>query len=362
MSNYRFILSGGGTGGHIYPAIAIGTGLQAAFPSARFLFVGAKGKMEMEKVPQAGFQIQGLWISGLSRKLSLQLFLFPIKLLLSLCHSFYILSRFKPHLVIGTGGYASAPLLKMAQLMGLPTLIQEQNSYAGVTNKWLSKKANAICVAYPQMESFFPSHSLKLTGNPIRKSICETLPETKVAIAFFDLNPNAPVLLILGGSQGAKRINEFVFSQLSFFKEKGVQLIWQCGSLYYDQYRHLDNEQLRVLDFINEMPMAFAAATMAISRAGAGAVSELMVARVPTIFIPSPNVAEDHQTKNAASVVALKAGYMVKESDLEAQFKTQFERLSELSARKKMQKAMELLAKPKAVEEIILEIKNILKA
>ena len=362
MSSYKFILSGGGTGGHIYPAIAIAQGLEQAYPNASFLFVGAKGKMEMEKVPQAGYAIKGLWISGLSRKISLDLLIFPFKLIWSLWQSLFILMRFRPDLVIGTGGYASAPLLKMAQWLGFPTLIQEQNSYAGVTNKWLSARAKAICVAYPNMAKYFPENSLVYSGNPIRAGIQLELPPKEKGLLEFNLQPELPVLLVLGGSLGAKRINAFVASQLPYFESQGIQLLWQCGALYYDQYKDVQSNTVQLFDFITNMPLAYTAANYVISRAGAGAVSELMLVGKPAFFIPSPNVAEDHQTKNAEAVVAMGAGEMIREADLENNFKTVFESIiKDLALQSSMREAMQKMAKPEATETIVKTIEKIIE-
>lgn len=362
MGSYKFILSGGGTGGHIYPAIAIAQGLEKAYPNASFLFVGAKGKMEMKKVPEAGYAIKGLWISGLSRKLSVALLVFPFKLVWSLWQSFFILLRVRPDLVIGTGGYASAPLLKMAQWLGFPTLIQEQNSYAGVTNKWLSKKAKAICVAYPNMEKYFPETALVYSGNPIRAGIQHELPPKEKGLMEFNLQSNLPVLLVLGGSLGAKRINAFIASQLSYFDSQGIQLLWQCGALYYDEYKSFQSDKVQLFDFISNMPLAYAAADYVISRAGAGAVSELMLVGKPALLIPSPNVAEDHQTKNAAAVVAMGAGKMIQEADLENNFQGVFESVTkDLALQSSMGDAMQKMAKPHATDTIVKTIKKIIE-
>ena len=237
MKPYRLIVSGGGTGGHIYPALAIATVFKQQFSTAEILFVGAKGKMEMEKVPKAGFDIKGIWISGFQRSLSIRNLLFPLKVLISLMHSYFIIKKFKPTLVIGTGGFASGPLLKMAQWLKLPTLIQEQNSYPGITNRILSKKADKICVAYQDMERFFPSNKICLTGNPIRPIMIDNTITNSKARLFFNLNPNQDTLVVIGGSLGARRINELIADQIEFFKSHSLQLIWQCGSLYYDQYK-----------------------------------------------------------------------------------------------------------------------------
>ncbi len=324
MGNYKFILSGGGTGGHIYPAIAIANELAQRFPEAEFLFVGARDKMEMEKVPQAGYKIKGLWISGLQRKLSLKNLMFPVKLISSLIKAARIVSRFKPDVVIGTGGFASGPVLKMASLKGIPCVLQEQNSYAGITNKLLAAKAAKICVAYDGMDTFFPAEKIVKTGNPVRDNIIRTASVKEEAFEYFDLDPERTTLLVIGGSLGARKINELIVEQLSFFSKLGLQLIWQCGKLYFDEYKDFQSDTVRVYDFMNRMDLSYAAADMIISRAGAGSVSELCIVGKPVIFIPSPNVAEDHQTKNAEALVAENAALMVKEKDLEARFETIF--------------------------------------
>ncbi len=355
-------MSGGGTGGHIYPAIAIAQGLEKAYPNASFLFVGAKGKMEMKKVPEAGYAIKGLWISGLSRKVSLDLLAFPFKLIWSLFQSLLILMRFRPDLVIGTGGYASAPLLKMAQWLGFSTLVQEQNSYAGVTNKWLSKKAKVICVAYPNMAQYFPASTLVYSGNPIRAGIQQQLPPKEKGLLEFNLQQELPVLLVLGGSLGAKKINEFVASQLPYFESQGIQLLWQCGALYFDEYKDLQSNTVQLFDFISNMPLAYTAANYVISRAGAGAVSELMLVGKPALFIPSPNVAEDHQTKNAEAIVAMGAGEMIREADLENNFQAVFESITkDLLLQLSMRDAMRKMAKPEATGTIVKTIEKIIK-
>lgn len=361
MDNYRFIISGGGTGGHVFPAIAIGTALQKQYPNAQVLFVGAKGKMEMQKVPAAGFPIKGLWIAGLQRKFSFKLFLFPFKLMWSLLQAAYIVLSFKPTLVVGTGGYASGPLLRMAGLFGYPYVVQEQNSYAGITNSLLAKKAQKICVAYPGMESFFPADKIVLTGNPIRSDIIQQLPSKNSALSFFNLDRDKKTLLVLGGSQGAKRINEFIAENKAFFEVLQVQIIWQCGGLYFEQYKDLQDSNCSIHAFIEKMPMAFAAADIILSRSGASSVSELAVVAKPVIYIPSPNVAEDHQTKNAEAISKRGGALMVKESDLESQFKDVFSELIENSDKQmELSRASKLLSKPHATETIVEEIKKII--
>jgi UDP-N-acetylglucosamine--N-acetylmuramyl-(pentapeptide) pyrophosphoryl-undecaprenol N-acetylglucosamine transferase len=318
MKNYKFIISGGGTGGHIYPAIAIANALKNRFPNAEFLFVGASDKMEMQKVPQAGYEIKGLWIAGLQRKITLQNLLFPFKLISSLWKSYFIIKKFKPNVVIGTGGFASGPLLQMANILNIPTLIQEQNSYPGITNKLLSKKANAICVAYEGLERFFPKQKLFFTGNPVRQDLIDVEFKLDEAIEHFNLDTNKKTLVILGGSLGARRINQLIEKELPFFLSKNIQLIWQCGKFYLDDYSKYSSNSdsknaVQVHSYIDRMDLVYAAADLIISRAGASSVSELCLVAKPTIFIPSPNVAENHQAKNAQAVVNNNARLMINE-------------------------------------------------
>src|SRR5690606_35062563 len=302
MNQKKFIISGGGTGGHIYPAVAIANELKSRFSDAEFLFVGAKDRMEMEKVPQAGYKIKGLWISGLQRSLSFQNLAFPLKLISSLWKSQRILKDFKPDAAIGTGGYASAPLLRMASMRKIPCLIQEQNSHAGITNKWLSGKGQKICVAHDGMEKFFPSEKIKLTGNPGRRDLLDNSSKKEESIAFFNLKKNKKTLLVLGGSLGARRINQLIEKSLPFFEKNNMQVIWQCGKFYEETYKNKGSETVQVHAFLNRMDLAYAAADFIISRAGALSVSELCLVGKPVVFIPSPNVAEDHQTKNAKAI------------------------------------------------------------
>ncbi len=362
MDNYRFIVSGGGTGGHIYPAIAIANQLKEMYPNAEFLFVGAKDRMEMEKVPQAGYIIQGLWISGLQRKLTLKNILFPFKLISSLLKANSIVKKFKPDVVIGTGGFASGPLLRMAASKNIPCVLQEQNSYAGITNKLLANKVKKICVAYDGMERFFPANKIVKTGNPVRKDLVEMKVSKEEALAFFGLKPEKPVLLILGGSLGAKRINMLVKEQLSLFSSLDVQIVWQCGKLYYDEYKSYQTKDVLVFDFLNKMDFAYAAADVIISRAGAGSVSELSIVGKPVVFIPSPNVAEDHQTKNAMAYTDKDAAVLIKEKDLEANFKTVFkELLSNKERQLELGKNIKKQALPNATKNIALEVEKLIK-
>jgi len=363
MSNYKFILSGGGTGGHIYPAVAIADELKLRYPDAEFLFVGASDRMEMDKVPQAGYKIEGLWISGIQRKLTLKNLAFPFKLLISLLRSKKIVKTFKPDVVIGTGGFASGPLLQVAISRKIPSLIQEQNSYPGITNKLLSKKVNTICVAYEGLEKFFPKEKIRLTGNPIRKDLLEVKSKQVEGKDVFKLIHSKHTLLVLGGSLGARRVNQLIEANLDTFKALNVQVIWQCGKLYYQQYKlynELDNVQVHA--FLNNMDMAYAAADIIISRAGAISVSELCIVGKPVIFIPSPNVAEDHQTKNAKAVADKNAAILIREKDLESDFKNQFtELISNEEKRKELSKNIEALALINATNDIVNEIEKLLK-
>lgn len=362
MGNYRFILSGGGTGGHIYPAIAIANELKKRHPYAEFLFVGAKDRMEMEKVPQAGYKIEGLWITGLQRKLTLKNLMFPIKLISSLIKANNILSKFKPHAVIGTGGFASGPLLKMATVRGIPCLLQEQNSFAGITNKLLKHKVQKICVAYDGMDRFFPKDKIVKTGNPVRSDLVELKAVKSDALSFFDLRSDKKTLLVLGGSLGARRINQLVADHLAYFKELGLQVLWQCGKGYYEIYKEHTSEEIKVHPFLNDMDKAYVAADFIISRAGAGAVSELCLVGKPTFFIPSPVVAEDHQTKNALSLVGHNAAVMIREKDLEQQFKSEFESVFNSPERQaELSKNSKALALPNATADICDEIEKLVK-
>jgi UDP-N-acetylglucosamine--N-acetylmuramyl-(pentapeptide) pyrophosphoryl-undecaprenol N-acetylglucosamine transferase len=361
MTKYKFILSGGGTGGHIYPAIAIANELKLQFPDAEFLFVGAKDKMEMQKVPQAGYEIKGLWIAGLQRKLTLQNMMFPLKLATSLLESRRIIRQFKPNVVIGTGGFASGPLLQAAGGAGIPTVIQEQNSFPGITNKLLSKKANAICVAYENLERFFPKEKIVLTGNPVRQDLIDIDSKREEAIAFYGLDPNKKTLLVLGGSLGARRVNQLIEKELQSILSQDVQIIWQCGKLYFEDYKKYNQQNVRVVDFIERMDFVYASADVIISRAGASSVSELCIVGKPVIFIPSPNVAEDHQTKNAQAIVNAKGAVLLKESDLESQFSIVFEALlKDKGKQSQLSENIKKLARPNAVKVIVEEIKKLL--
>lgn len=357
MKKPRFIISGGGTGGHIYPAVAIANELKSRFPEAEFLFVGAKDKMEMQKVPQAGYAIKGLWISGIQRKLTLDNAMFPLKLLLSMWNSFRIINSFKPDVVIGTGGFASGAVLKAASMLNIPTVIQEQNSYPGITNKLLAKKANKICVAYENLERFFPKDKMILTGNPVRQDLINEASKSE-AIAYFKLDANKKTLLVLGGSLGARRINQLIEKELDFLLSQNIQIIWQCGKLYLNDYsKYNEKENVQVVAFIDRMDLVYAAADVVISRSGASSVSELCIVGKPTIFIPSPNVAEDHQTKNAKAISDKNGAILIRESELEAQFETVFSDLiSNESKQVELSQNIKKLALPNATKQIADEI------
>ena len=357
----NIIISGGGTGGHIYPAIAIVNEIKLRYPEAKFLFVGAKDKMEMEKVPQAGFEIKGLWISGIQRSFTLKNLSFPFKLLSSLWKAGRIIRKFKPDVAIGTGGFASGPTLMVANRKGIPTLIQEQNSYPGITNKLLAKKAKSICVAYDNLERFFPVDKIIKTGNPVRQDLLSIHNKTAEAKTFFSLDKTQKTILVLGGSLGARRVNQLIEEQLDFFKAQEVQLLWQCGKLYIDVYqKYSQKENVQVHQFLDRMDLAYAAADVIISRAGASSVSELCIVGKPVIFIPSPNVAEDHQTKNAKSIADKHGAILIKESEL-ATFPIVFETL--LKDKGKQQNLCENineLALPNATSDIVNEIEKLL--
>ncbi|WP_034261212.1 undecaprenyldiphospho-muramoylpentapeptide beta-N-acetylglucosaminyltransferase [Altibacter lentus] len=361
MKPYRFIISGGGTGGHIYPAVAIANELQLRYPEAQFLFVGAKDRMEMQKVPQAGYAIEGLWISGLQRNLTIKNLLFPLKLASSLIRARGILKKFKPHVAIGTGGYASAPLLRVASMRRIPCLIQEQNSHAGITNKWLGSKVQRICVAYEGMDAFFPSEKITLTGNPVRQDLLAVESKRTEAQSFFKLDPSQKTLLVLGGSLGAKRINELIATSLPFFERLDLQVIWQCGAHYETTYKNEGTRSVQVHAYLNRMDLAYAAADIIISRAGALSVSELCLVGKPVLFIPSPNVAEDHQTKNAIAISEKNAALVIKESELSDKFETEFTALVESeNTRKLLSENIKELAKPNATRMIVAEIEKLL--
>lgn len=326
MEQYRIIISGGGTGGHIFPAISIANTIRKRFPDAEILFVGAEDRMEMEKVPAVGYQIIGLPVSGFDRAHPLKNIKVLRRLLKSLRLAKKTIREFRPHIAVGVGGYASGPTLWMAASLGIPTLIQEQNSYAGVTNKLLARKASKICVAYDGMEKFFPSEKIVVTGNPVRKDLAEATGKKEEALAFFGLSPEKKTILVVGGSLGARTINRSIQGDLDKLFASDVQVIWQTGRYYYNEAtRHLKAYRgmpIWCSDFITRMDYAYAAADLIISRAGASSISELCLLGKPVILIPSPNVAEDHQTKNALALVNKDAAILVADKDAEKELVT----------------------------------------
>ena len=358
----NILLSGGGTGGHIYPAIAIANELKVRNPKAQFLFVGAKGRMEMEKVPQLGYEIQGLNITGIQRSLTLKNLSFPFKLISSLIKANKIIRKFKPNVVIGTGGFASGPTLFMANRRHIPSLIQEQNSFPGITNKLLGSKVEKICVAYDGLERFFPSEKLIKTGNPVRQDLLNIQEKRQEAIDYYNLDKNKKTLIIIGGSLGARAINHALEKHIQTILKNDIQVIWQSGKLYYEEYKKFnDIKGVQVKEFIQRMDLLYAAADILISRAGAGSISELCIVGKPVIFIPSPNVSEDHQTKNAKSITDKKAAILLKEGEID-DLPLIIERLLEnekeqISLGEKIKK----LALPNATKQIVDEVEKILK-
>ncbi|MGY6648999.1 undecaprenyldiphospho-muramoylpentapeptide beta-N-acetylglucosaminyltransferase [Wenyingzhuangia sp. IMCC45574] len=355
----KIMISGGGTGGHIYPAIAIANELKSQYPNAEFLFVGAQDKMEMEKVPQAGYEIKGLWIAGLQRNLTLKNLMFPFKLVNSIARAKKYIRQFKPDVVIGTGGFASGPILQVAAKKGIPTVIQEQNSYAGITNKILAKNVDKICVAYENMERYFPKEKIVFTGNPVRQDLLSVDDKRAEALLEFNLMEDKKTLLVLGGSLGARAINQIIESNLEALLAENIQIIWQTGKFYIDEYKkHNEKEGVQTHAYLSKMNLAYAAADVIVSRAGASSVSELCIVGKPVVFIPSPNVAEDHQTKNANAVAKHNAAILLKETEKE-QFMRQFQSLLANETSDELSKNIKALARPNATQEIVEEIKKL---
>ena len=352
MKKLKVIVSGGGTGGHIFPAIAIAKSLERKVEDIELLFVGAKDRMEMQKVPDSGYKIEGLWISGFQRSFSRKNLLFPFKLISSLIKSRKIIRRFQPDLVIGTGGFASGPVLYEASRKGVPSVIQEQNSYPGITNKLLAKSVHKICVAYDNMERFFPKEKLIFTGNPIRKEILDFLDKREEGKNLFGLHNERITVLVVGGSLGAKTINESINNNLEEFKKEQLNLIWQTGVSYENQaeesVKSINESGIKSYKFIKKMDLAYAAADIIVSRAGAIAISELCYVGKPVILVPSPNVAEDHQTQNAQSLVNKNSALMVK--DVESRRKL-VEEIKSLSENKGLQEELSRNIKKLAVKD-----------
>lgn len=359
-------MSGGGTGGHIFPALSIANEIQKRNPECEILFVGALGRMEMEKIPAAGYKIIGLPVMGFPRKPSLKIFKFFGSLLKSSSMAQNIIKDFKPQIAIGVGGFASGPLLRAAAKKGIPTLIQEQNSYAGITNKLLSKKVKAICVAYDKMERYFPKEKIVFTGNPVRENLIQNIQKSKEALEYFSLNKNDKVILIIGGSLGARSINNAVLNNIDEIAESDVKVIWQTGVFYFDEIHNKlktdKPENLQIHKFISRMDLAYSVADLVISRAGAGTISELCLVGKPTILIPSPNVSEDHQTKNAMALVDKNAALIVRDNEIDEKlFITAFEVVKDTEKCKNLSEIIKTLAKPEATKTIVDQVEKIVK-
>lgn len=353
MKPYKFIISGGGTGGHIYPAIAIADKLKQTFPDAKILFVGAYGKMEMQQVPKAGYSIKAIWISGFQRGSFLKNMLFPFKLLVSFFQSAFILLSFKPDFAIGTGGFASGPILLISYYLKIKTLIQEQNSYPGITNKLLSKRVDIIAVAFKGLERFFPKDKITVTGNPIREALVVSKNKRSIALSDFNLDISKRTLVILGGSLGAKKINQIIAAHLSLFSKSNIQLIWQCGKLYYDQYKkYNEHDAIQVHAFIQDMDLLYAAADILVSRAGASSISELAVIGKPVILIPSPNVADNHQLHNAQALGKTGGALVLIENDIDLGFEKCFNLLLKVEENM-VQDEFVRFARPNATQGIV---------
>ncbi len=363
----KIIISGGGTGGHVFPAIAIADAIKKMRPDADILFVGAQGKLEMEKVPNAGYPIEGLWISGFQRSLTLRNLMFPIKLIHSWWRARQIVRRFRPDVAVGVGGYASGPTLNAAGAFGIPTVLQEQNSYPGVTNKILAKKAAKICVAYDGMEKFFPKEKIVLAGNPVRADVFQNLKnKRREGLAYFGLDEKKQTIFVFGGSLGARTLNEAMAAGTEVLKEnQQVQVLWQCGKFYHESFKNCETARLsnvKILPFVDRMDLAYAAADVVIGRAGALSISEMCLVGKPAILIPSPNVAEDHQTKNALALVEKDAALMVKDAAAKDELIwAAMEVLKNPELQTRLSEKIRELAKPDAANEIAGEVLNLIK-
>lgn len=363
---YRFIISGGGTGGHIFPALAVANELRDQFGNPEILFVGAKGKMEMTKVPENGYKIIGLNVRGIQRRLTIENLLFPFRLVQSLVKAMSIIREFKPDVAIGFGGYASAPVLWVAARMGVPTVIQEQNSYAGMANKVLGKRAEKICVAYEEMEKYFPKEKIVLTGNPVRKEIQDSIGKKSEGISFFGLDPSLRTVLVLGGSLGARSINESIISNYEQLSKAGIQLIWQTGRIYYDEMversSKVDFPGSHIHKFLDRMDLAYSVADVVISRAGALTIAEICIASKASILVPSPNVAEDHQAKNADYLVKRNAALSIPDKDASEKLVHEALRLLENTDKKEqIENNAGSLSKADATKEIVETIMQVIK-
>jgi len=355
LKEMKVLISGGGTGGHVFPAIAIANALKEMHQTIDILFVGAKGKLEMEKVPKAGYPIKGLWISGFQRKLTIKNLLFPVKLLVSLFKAFFIVRKFKPQVAVGVGGYASGPTLKVAEWLGIPTVLQEANSYPGITNRLLGKGASKVCLAYEGMEKYFDKDKIEITGNPIRSQIIDIDVSREEAAKEFGLDANKATIFVTGGSLGARAINQSIAAQFEKIIEADIQLIWQTGKLYLEEFKSYAKgyeDKIIITDFITRMDCAYQIADVIISRAG-GTIAELAIIGKPAILLPSPNVTEDHQTKNVMALVSKEAAILVKDSEADEQLiPTILNLLNNEEHKESLSKNFKQLAKPNAAEDI----------
>ena len=360
------MISGGGTGGHVFPAIAIADAIREAVPGAQVQFVGAKGKLEMEKVPRAGYHIDGLWISGINRQRMVRNLAFPFKLVSSLVKSWQLARRFRPDVAVGVGGYASGPLLAVTTRMGIPALLQEQNSFPGITNKLLAKRADKICVAYDKMEQYFPASKLVFTGNPVRTAFLTKPIDRREAFEHFGLDPEKKTIFLFGGSLGAQALNEAIAAQIDQLKARtDVQLLWQVGKIYFDRYEAMEAvhaPNVHRLAFVDRMDMAYAIADLVVSRAGALTISELALLGKPALLVPSPNVAEDHQTKNARALVEKGAAVMLRDTEArERLVNDALDLLEETDKLAGMARAIKTLARPDAAGQIAREVLALIK-
>ncbi|MBN2164736.1 MAG: undecaprenyldiphospho-muramoylpentapeptide beta-N-acetylglucosaminyltransferase [Marinilabiliaceae bacterium] len=355
----KIIISGGGTGGHIFPAISIANAIREYDASAQILFVGALGKMEMEKVPAAGYDIVGLPVAGFHRRVTYKNLTFFFKLLSSMIKAKKVIKSFAPDVVVGVGGYASGPVLRIASNRGIPTVIQEQNSFPGVTNRILSKKVNKICVAYPKMERFFPAEKIILTGNPVRQNLKRVI-KREDAVSIFGLDASKKIVLVIGGSLGARYVNNGIKKGISVFIDSDVQVIWQTGKFYYSEMKASvsdnDSRFVKVYDFIQQMDVAYSVADVVVSRAGASSISEIALLEKPAIFVPSPNVAEDHQTKNAMALVEEDAAVMIKDDDSDLIAETAISLLNDVNKLEQIKRSVVKFARPNAANDIVNEI------
>lgn len=358
----KYLISGGGTGGHIFPALSIADALRRRHPDAQILFVGAEGRMEMQRVPAAGYEIVGLPVSGFDRRHLLRNVKVVWRLAKSMLRAHSIVRRFKPDIAIGVGGYASGPVLKAAQRHGVPTLLQEQNSYAGVTNKLLARRARAICVAYDGMERFFPADTIVKTGNPVRQDIVTSSVSREEAKRQLGFDPGMPLVAVVGGSLGARTLNQAMNGSVDNILSHGAQVLWQCGKIYIDQYKDIKRQGLQITDFISRMDLVYRAADLIVSRAGAGTISELQIAGVPAILVPSPNVAEDHQRHNAEALSTRDAAWMILDADCREQLgKAVIDLLGNPRERENLATNIQQMALPGAAEQIADIIDQITK-